>query len=505
MMRWLRLVTRYWPYWLVGIAFVASRWVYRNVLGVEFDTEPVTFYIQYIDPWFVEHDFARSLLYLHHQAPFQNLLVGAAIRCLGQARGFQALEALYTCFAFGTALGLLHVCLRLRVQRWIASALSLLYAISSTTVVYENWLLYHVPVAFFLVLSLAALVHYYRERSFGAALLFFSLIAVVALFRSTFGPLFLLAAFGLLWLRAPLEQRQAARRILLKAVAIPLALLILNSAKPWLLIRHSYGETFLWGNLKDKVVSALPAAEVAALQAEGKISRAATIFCLGDLKKFGDLRIPHLKTGVPLLDMERAPNGRWNAHALEYLLLTEKYQRPDTLYLLSHYPWVYLKSVRRALGDYAGSSLDDSMLPGSPNYLRVHRASELIDGVYGLREDKSFTLLRFGLPLLLVYALLRLIRRGASSGSQRCSVTVSSYALLTALYVASVSVLISSGDFGRYRFEVDPFHIFLLALLLSDLWRVIAFGTRAALRWLSAASEASKQLLGGSRGSNLRA
>ena len=262
----LQLARRYWPYGVVAIAFIAARWVYRNFVGIDFDTSPTTFYVQYLDPWFIEHDFARSLLYLHHQGPLLNLLVGGAIRLLGQAHAFQLLEALYTCFAFGTVLGLLHVCLRLGVRKPIAIVACALYALSPTTVVYENWLFYHTPVALCLVLSVCALIHYHRVGSFRAALLFFSLIATAALFRSIYGPLFLIAALALLWLRPPLKETQiAARKTLLKAAAVPLALLILNGTKPWLLTGHGYGETILWGNLATKIKEALPASTLSNL------------------------------------------------------------------------------------------------------------------------------------------------------------------------------------------------------------------------------------------------
>ena len=53
--------------------FVVSRLLYRVAFGVRLDVSPVRYFIQYVDPWFVEHDFVRSILHLHHQAPLQNL------------------------------------------------------------------------------------------------------------------------------------------------------------------------------------------------------------------------------------------------------------------------------------------------------------------------------------------------------------------------------------------------------------------------------------------------
>jgi hypothetical protein len=67
----IRRALRCWPETTVVLVFLASRLVYRTVYGIRFDAIPVFSFIQYIDPWFVEHDFLRSLLHLHHQAPLQ--------------------------------------------------------------------------------------------------------------------------------------------------------------------------------------------------------------------------------------------------------------------------------------------------------------------------------------------------------------------------------------------------------------------------------------------------
>ena len=471
---------RYWPYLAVSVCFVASRWLYRHVFEIEFDATPISSFIQYMDPWFIQHDFARSLLYLHHQAPLQNLLVGGALRLLGEPTAWVALEALYLLLGFCTVMGLLHVALRLGVQQGIAAGVAALYALSPATVIYENWLLYHVPVTCCLVFSLAALIRYYRVRTFGAALCFFSTIGTAALLRSTFGPVFLLAALSLPLLALPIgAEPKTARKTLLKAFAVPFALLTLNSLKPQLLIGHGYGETVLWGNISAKMRNQLPGGELARLIADGKVSRTTTIFCLGDLNTFGTLRIPHPPTGVPLLDMERAPNGRWNAHALEYLLLTDKYYEPDARYLVSHYPVAYLESVVHAVLEYTRSSTEDSMLPWSENYQRVGRVNAVLDRVFFRRQDKSLGLLLFGLPVLLAYGVYRVLQ-SRKLASQRCATVALGYVLVSIGYVAGVSLLISCGDFSRYRFDLDPFHLLLLALLLSDLRRAFASALRRA-------------------------
>jgi hypothetical protein len=488
----------FWPYAVVALVFAVSRGVYRYAFGMEFDSSPVYFYVQYIDPWFFENDFIRSLLHLHHQAPLQNLLVGVALRLFAPNRAFFALEVLYLVLGLAIALGLVHVMLRLGVRPIVAVVASSLYAIAPTTVLYENWLFYHVPVTACLVLSLVFLLRFYRLGTQRAALLFFAAIATAALFRSTLGPLFFTAAVAVLILFPPIAPAGgSARKTILRAAAIPFIVLLLNTCKPFLFTGYGYGEALFWGNLAQKIGNALPPAERQRLLDQGTISRATTIFCLADLQDFGNLRVPHKPTGVPLLDLERTPSGRWNAHALEYLLLARKYYKPDAEYLISHYPEAYLKSVWDALPWYVSSQTRDGMLPRTQNFHRVEKLAETINKWGGKGKDDRLFALVIGLPLTLAYGFYRVVRKRGRRESQRISVAAIAYMLLTICYVTCVAVMVSWGDFSRYRFDIDPFYLVLFAVLLSDMgqgalavaqrirqWMRGRSGTQPGLAWL---------------------
>ena len=44
------------PYLFCSLVFVGSRLGYREELGIVFDHSPLDFFIQYIDPYFMEND-----------------------------------------------------------------------------------------------------------------------------------------------------------------------------------------------------------------------------------------------------------------------------------------------------------------------------------------------------------------------------------------------------------------------------------------------------------------
>jgi hypothetical protein len=451
------------------LVFLASRLVYRVGLGVRFDWTPITYFIQFVDPWFLRHDFLRSILYLHHQAPLENVLVGIPLHFLDDAHAFVVVDFIYVAIGLATALGLLEAMLGMGAGPAWAALVSCLYTASPTTVTYENWLLYHPPVACALVWALVALLRFHRAPSFGSASAFFLALTAAALLRSTINVTYVAAMVALLLRWPPFHPsgRAAARKLILRAAAGPLLVVALVAAKPSVLLGYGYGEALLWGNLSRKIWNELPAPERARLLASDLVSPAAERFCLADLREFEPFRIPHQPLGVPLMDMERAPSGRWNAHAFEYLALARELYKADALYLLRHYPGAYARGAVHALGWYLSPATNDANLPASPNYRRLTGAREAIDALGGARDGKSSPVLALAIPLLLLFGAVSFWRARSDVVSERRSAVGLAYVLATILYAGVSTMLISYGDFSRYRFEVDPLYLVLLATALT--------------------------------------
>jgi hypothetical protein len=476
-------VRRRWCHIAVALVFLASRLVYRVGLGVRFDWSPATYFIQFVDPWFLRHDLLRSILYLHHQAPLQNLLVGIPLRFLDDASAFAVVDFIYVAIGLATALGLVEAMLGLGAGPVWATLVSALYTVSPTTVTYENWLLYHAPVACALVWALVALLRFHRAPSFGSASAFFGALTVAALLRSTINVTYVAAMVALSWWWPPFHPSgaRAARQLVLRAAAGPLLVVALVAVKPTLLLGYGYGEALLWGNLSKKIWNELPAPERDRLLANGLVSPAAERFCLADLREFEPFRIPHQPLGVPLMDMERAPNGRWNAHAFEYLPLARELYEPDALYLLRHYPGAYARSVVHAVSWYLSPATNDANLPASPNYRRLTRSREALDELGGARDGLSSPVLAVGIPLLLLFGAVGLSRAPRALVAGRRNAVGFTYILATILYAGVSTTLISFGDFSRYRFEVDPLYLVLLAAALTrGLERIRAFARARA-------------------------
>src|SRR5439155_126100 len=114
--------------------------------GVRFDAQPLTYFIQYIDPALLQNDFLRSIWYLHFQPPAFNIFLGVILK-LFPAHYVLAYQGAYLLFGFLFAAVLLELLTALGVQRRVALLLTIIHTIIPTTVLYENSLFYSYPLA----------------------------------------------------------------------------------------------------------------------------------------------------------------------------------------------------------------------------------------------------------------------------------------------------------------------------------------------------------------------
>lgn len=468
-----------WPEIAVVSSFVATRLAYRIVFGIRFDTSPPFYFLQYLDPWFVDHDFLRSVLYLHHQAPLQILAAQGATKLFGLVQAARVLEAIYAALGLSVALALLRVLVRLGVPRVVAIVTVVLYTSSPTFILYENWLFYPMPTAALVVLSMLALVRFYGVGTIGSALLFFSLLGAICLLRSTFGSVFVATAALLVIARPPVGPLPLGkmRRRIVAAAAIPLLVTVANAAKTQLLVGHPYGTSLLWTNLCVKIVGYLPDGEADRLFDQGILSNAGEYRGpFTDVDSYGSFKVPHAPTGVPLLDFDHVPeDGANNPHALEHVLVAEKYYKPDALYLLAHYPGAYAAAVWDSLSrGYVMSAITVEGLEDELDAARLEKPTGVIDRAMGATADGRLVVLMILLPIAILYGLSQIVGRRASLGSRRTTVAATTFALFVIAYEGSVTTLVSFGDMARYRFDVDALYFVLVVLLSSDIARWIA-------------------------------
>lgn len=460
------------PALVVTVAFVVSRLVYRGVLGVRFDTAPFGYFIQYVKPWFLEHDFARSMLHLHQQAPLQNLVVGGAWKLLGPSIAFRLFDvALLTIgFAFGHAL--LALLRRLGVGTILATVTTTAFITSPFFVLHEAWLFYPLPVAFLLVLAALALLRFYEEGTLRAALGFFAVVALTALIRNIYGLVWLAAVVAVMLLRPPVVRPPGqVRRTILKAVAGPALVMWLAGAMPSFTVGPAASSSAaVWANIGYRVYHGLPPAERQRLHDEGVISKALELEPFSPVPQLSEVRVQHPPTGVPLLDMTTTPDGKPNHFTLEYLLIAEKHLKPEGKLLVSRYPRVYVDAVIDGLIDwYPSPPTRDLVMHRTANRRRVQVVERVLGRLAGENQRGRWTALAIGLPVVFLFGVWTVVRPRSILPAERATVALVAVMLLTIAYVTLGTTMISYGDYSRYRFDVDAYYTVLGALLLARL------------------------------------
>jgi hypothetical protein len=478
-----RTLSTYWSYLIVSAAFVVSRVIYRVVFDVTFDARPVTYFIQYIPIWLLKHDFWRSILYLHDQAPLQNVMAGGIWVLLGPSRAAVVLDGLYLVFGYAFGLTLLASIRRLGVPSALATlGVSLLIA-SPVAVVYESWCFYHLPVVLCFSLALYGLLRHYESGSLRSGIFFFSMLAVAALFRSIYGPLWMAVITAALLVRPPLGargSRRSPRRTLVLAALAPILVVTANVAKTPLLTGQGMGSGMAWSNIPLKIWDYVPGSERERLQSEHLVSRAPELEAYDTVEGLPPLPVDRVaNTGVPLLDMDITPDGQPNPHALSYAYEIEAYYVPDAKYLLKHERQAYVESVVDGFRDwYCSSPVRDIILWRSRN---ARQLKKLLDRLEGRKSrGAAMPALQIGLPLTFLYGVFRLIRARTRTESERSRTAAILVMLLTIGYEGMGTMLISYGDFSRYRYEVDLFYFAIFAMLVTEVVQALVKVARRA-------------------------
>lgn len=461
------VIARWLPAVAVTLACFGARYWYRVHLGVRFDAATTEYCIQFVDRAWLREDLGRTLWSLHHQAPLLDLVVGVALK-LSATRFHDILDGLFQAIALGLALGMLSVLRRTGVRPLVATLAACLYTAAPTVVLYENWLLYHHLVTGLFVLSLAALQRFARRETLASGVAFFSSLALIVLTRATFGLVFMGAIAAAL-----LFYRPVPRRLVLKAAAVPMLAIALYTAKTPLATGRSLGHALVGPNLVIKILDEIPPQERDILFRTEVLSPQSRELAFPNLERFREFRVEGVPvTGVPALDTLVRENGVVNANALQYAYMADVSMR-DAKTLLRRYPRAYLRAVWSAVSSgYFRSAANDQNITKAFVYVPFKELEERFVKRFDPQPDESLKVLTVALPLALLYGFARLLSPRSWLVSQRVTVTALAMILATILYAAS-AVLVSYGDFARYRFEVDVLYVMLLAMLFDDALSVV--------------------------------
>jgi hypothetical protein len=452
--------------------FIASRIVYA-LLGVQF-IDGFTTSWQALDPELFEHDLLRSLYLLHVQPPAFNLLVGV-VEKLASGHSQLVFRVVFWICGLVLYLTLFRLMSFLGVTRWLALTVSTLFIVSPAVILYENWFFYTLPLATVSTLAVLAASYFLRTKRRQHAFAFFALVALLCCLHSSFH----LGYFALLIGGAVLAY-PAQRKPLLTAAALPFSLVLALYLKNAVLFGSFGVSSWMGMNLARVPFANWPIEERTAEVASGNLSPVSLVEPFSALALY-PARYQQIEEKGGLLDtpMLRDPlisTGGNNYNSLAYVKISKQYL-DDVKYSVRHFPRYYLKGVLRSAFIYTKAASDYAWL--IENRKAIHWVDEFYDRVFlgrvlidgsghhvrgsGGEPLRLYVSLIFGLPLVVAFGLW------SSRSLERERAILLLYIAFTVMYVATVGILLESGENNRFRFTTDALSLVLFALLLERL------------------------------------
>jgi len=464
-------------YFVITGIFFASRLLFW-VLGIRFDMGTLNWYNQYIDPALLRKNLLESLIYMHGQPPLYNLFLGIVLKMFNGPSAL-VFHLVYILFGCGITVLIYSVSTNLKIPKLLAMLLCIGFAISPSEILYENILIYSLPVAFLILLSVYLLLQGMESNSFlflSAALL--SLSVVVGM-RSSYH--FLLIAFLVVYLII------CAGKHLKKNIMIGgIVALIIGLVFPFknLLIYDRF-ETSSWLGMSfwHVTTQVLSAGTRQDLAARGDLSPLSATFSFLPLYEYPQEYWVNLNLnciGPAIICEKTKSNGSTNFNNVAYLRISDVFLKDD-IYTVKHYPQLVFKRALSGLIHYVWPASSFDHLENNrvaitewDNFWNKYIYGRVNAPGRAGADDWS----KYAYPLLalwfgagLLYGLVAVLRSILQHNKKNDShIIVIGYATIIVIYSATVSNLFDYGENMKYRFEVEPISIILFGYLAMKTW-----------------------------------
>jgi hypothetical protein len=458
----------------VLFAFAVSRGLYAAA-GITFNAEILSSW-HLIDPALLRADLWRSVFYLHSQPPLTNLLVGLALRIFPE--NYAALfHVVYYAAGMILAGAIYSLGIFMRFPVWLAASISALFALSPAAVLFEHFLTNAYPLAALLTLAGVFLYQFAVTKRKRWGIMFFSMLAVIALTWSLFHLIWLLGiAAGLYFLLGE------SRKVTLAAL-VPVLLVTGWYAKNAVITGDFTASTWAGMNLSRIATFRVAEHERKQLVEAGRLSPFALIPPFRNPYVYLKLLPDTPTTGVPILDTPETSLNTRNQHHLVYAEASRYYLK-DALRLIVMKPGVYSRSVIQALYIYFHSASDYEFLES--NRARIDRLDRTWDrlfyGQWQIGEAAGERLnqmkgdhIGWGIVAAFLTAIIGgiyFLRANRARLGEPVNL-LALFMLYNILFVTIIGVTLEIGENNRFRFTVDPLILLLFVFTIQNIITLI--------------------------------
>jgi hypothetical protein len=454
------------------LLFLMSRLI-LYALGIHFNTTPLTWYFQYLDPVDLKVHLFQSLFYLHSQPPGFNLFLGFV---LNVAPGYEVMIFQITYMTMGLILTLIlfMTFTKFGIAPPIAFGICLFFAVSPPVILYENWLFYTYPVFFLLLLSTFFLYKFIENSRASYAFLFFLCCALIVLTRTLFQAIwFLLIFIGFMFFN-----RKNAKKIFLAAL-VPFMLIAFFHIKNYIVFKETSLSSWFGMNLI-KMTFTIPQSTLQSVVESDEVSEIALIKPFRGPEVYREYTHCDTITGIPALDKKYKSTGAINFNYIGYIPISRMYYTA-AIFLIKKFPWYYGLSIIKAFYTYLQPC---SSFQKSPNteklkvwihiyeyYILGNFLEKVWSTTYTNRFNQQRTIhvnfLFIFIPIIYVWGTVLAIRGNKLFGLTENQALLIKYMMFNIFYTMFIGNLIETGENMRFRFLIIPFIYILVALFIK--------------------------------------
>lgn len=442
---------------IIVAAFILSR-VIIHFLGLNFKYSSLYDYWQYLDVTTLKENLLAGVWYDHTQPPVFNLFLGIILKISPEAAAW-IFAAIFKLVTLANALLLLSLTQKITKHAWIPLAAALFYLLSPGTIVFENELFYTSLITLLFLLCIRQILTFRDGIKWRNAIGFFLPLTIICLTRSMYHIAFL-AVIAVVMMLCYRKQTGLGKLLIagFASVILVSGWYIKNyvifhqfSASSWLGMNMARN-IFHDNEVKDstKIESIPPFSPLAAYK------RFAT--------KHDDLQQYYSGKNDRDLMEEFKNDSFMNMKHYDYIQIAELYKQAGIKHIKEK-PVAFAKNVVQSAITFFAPATRYTLMESQAEKIKYY------DAVYSLnvshfakgKSQRRIALVVSAIPQILLYLLVTGVLVIDGRKNKKRISPVNLFIALVLLYAFSVSSLVEHYENMRFRFELSPLFIILMA------------------------------------------
>jgi len=425
------------------------------------DYKAIFQYWQYLDMESLRNNLLPAIWYDHAQPPCFNLFLGIVVKLSGSFAPI-VFELLFKLITLVNSLLLLRIMERVTRNAYVPLLLSLLYLLSPATLIFESELFYTTFISMLLLLSIYFLIRFNQNETTLNSLGIFTPLAILCLTRSMYHLLWLLVFIAIILFY---YKKSTGFKKLFISSLFAFMLVAGWYAKNYIIFKSFSSSSWIGMNMARNVFHDNEVTDSSRIEAFEPFSKLSVYrpFISGDYEK----RYKGLNDRDLLQEMKN--DSFINENNIEYIEVSKKYMQASTQYVKSH-PAAYLKNVLQSSIIFFTPATRYPLAEEPSRKIKYYdvlysfNLSHFADG----KQQRRIALTISAIPKLLIYITVFFLLFKTSIRNKKIEV-FNIVIIWTIAFVFGVSSLLEHYENMRFRYEIEPLFLVLVAQVLGEI------------------------------------